>query len=138
MPDPSARIAGAIWFAHDPAEFTESKKLYADGQEGWLAHLDGDLLFVKVFPDVPRAERAPGEAEIEIYVHRSGAFVEVEQQGRYVELGSGHRTTWPVRWIARRLPPDVEVRPESEGLLHFARELAASFRLSPKSVKPRP
>ncbi len=131
LPNSSLRLEpkdGVIWFRHDPAEFTESKKLFADGHEGWLAHVDGDLIFVKVFPDVPPAEQAPGEAEIEIYVHDSGRFVEVEQQGPYVELGSGHVSSWAVRWIVRKLPPDINTLPERKGLLRFARELAASVR----------
>jgi hypothetical protein len=121
---------GVMWLAHDPAGFTESKKLFADGREGWVAHVDGDLMFVKVFPDVPPAEQAPNEAEIEIYVHSSGLFVEVEQQGPYVELGSGNLTSWCVRWIVRKLPPEIDARPGQEGLLHFARELAATARSS--------
>jgi len=119
---------GVIWFQHDPADFAESKKLFADGNEGWLAQVDGDLMFVKVFPDVPPEQQAPGEAEIEIYVDRAGRFVEVEQQGPYVEYGDGHSSTWTVQWVVRKLPSDIHALPERKGLVSFARELAASVR----------
>jgi len=119
---------GVIWFHHDPAEFTEGKKIFADGDEGWLAHVDGNLMLIKVFPDVPLGAQAPGEAEVEIYVPSDGQFVEVEQQGPYVELGSGELTSWPVRWIVRTLPSDIPAPPERKRLVRFARELAASVR----------
>jgi hypothetical protein len=119
-------VRGIVWFAHDPATITESRKLYGDASEGWIAHVDGDLVFVKVFPEVAREDQAPQEAEIEIYVHESGRFVEVEQQGAYVELRPGEKSSWTVRWLVRRLPAQVEVQPASEQLVAQVRELVAS------------
>ena len=125
-------VDGIVWFQHDPGGVTESYKLFGDGNEGWLAHVDGDLLLVKVFPDVPPDAQAPGEAEIEIYVPGSGGFVEVEQQGAYEAISPGGESRWTVRWLVRRLPSDVDVRPGSDGLLHFVRELAQRVRASPE------
>ena len=75
-------VDGVIWFAHDPAAVTENQKAFADGREGWLAHVDGDLLFLKVFPDVPRDAQAPGEAEIEIYVDQGGTVQRLLKSAR--------------------------------------------------------
>ena len=118
--------AGVVWMQHDPAKAKEGK-VFADGAEGWLAHLTGDLLFVKVFPDVPRERQAPEEAEIEIYVHGSGRFVEVEQQGEYGEISPGAHSTWTVRWLLRQLP-DTVARVPGQQLLEYTRNLAASVR----------
>ena len=117
---------GIVWFEHDPAKYRENLKLYGDGEEGWLAHVDGDLILVKTFPDVPEALQAPEEGEIILYVDGSGGFVEVEQQGAYSELGAGASKTWPVRWILRRVPDGVVVEPGSSGLVRFAREVVAA------------
>jgi hypothetical protein len=116
-------VNGVVWFHHEPARFTESQKLLADGAEGWVAHVDGPLVFVKAFPDVPPEAQAPQEGEIIIYVHGSGRFVEVEQQGAYVELGPGAASNWTVRWLVRRLPPDLVAQPGSAELLSFVRAL---------------
>jgi hypothetical protein len=116
-------VDGVVWFQHQPAKFTESQKLLADGTEGWVAHVDADLVFVKVFPDVPPEAQAPQEGEIVIYVHSSGRFVEVEQQGPYVELEPGAASTWTVHWLVRRLPPEIVAEPGSARLLQFVRGL---------------
>jgi len=127
----SLRLApqdGVVWFQHDPEKLRESAKLYADGEEGWVAHVDGDLILVKVFPNVPPEQQAPREGEIIIYVHESGRFVEVEQQGAYATLLPGEAFTWPVRWILRRLPPDVVARPGNPRLVQFVRSVVAASR----------
>lgn len=119
-------VEGIVWMQHDAATAQEGKA-FADGQEGWLAHLGGDLLLVKVFADVPREKQAPEEAEIEIYVHGGGRFVEVEQQGEYGELAPGAHSSWLVHWLVRRLPDSVP-RQASKELVDYARGLAASVR----------
>jgi hypothetical protein len=114
---------GIAWFDHDPRTDARKGKLFADGEEGWIAHVDGDLLFVKVFPPVPRDEQAPGEAEVEIYVDPAGGFVEVEQQGPYVRLEPGHAARWRCHWLlapvepgARRLAGDVRLLAQARSL----------------------
>jgi hypothetical protein len=115
--------AGIVWFRHDAATMRQSGKAFVDGAEGWLAHVDGELLFVKVFPDVPPEAQAPGEAEIEIYVHETGRFVEVEQQGAYTELAPGGRSTWRVQWLLRRLPAELARQPRQPDLVELVRAL---------------
>jgi len=65
--------SGAVtFFQHDKLVHRDGAKSFADGREGWLAHTDGELLFIKSFPDVPDGQQAPGEAEIELYVDGRG------------------------------------------------------------------
>src|SRR5262249_8807897 len=40
---------GVTWYAYDAAAVTDHQKLFADGREGWLAHVDGDAVLVKTF-----------------------------------------------------------------------------------------
>lgn len=122
---------GITWFLHQPERYRSgSVKSYADGSEGWLAQAEpaGRLLFVKVFADVPRDAQAPKEGEIVIYVPQGGRFVEVEQQGPYVELGSGQSTRWPVTWVLERLDASVAIEPGNARLVELAREMAARVR----------
>jgi hypothetical protein len=104
---------------------TENAKSFADGAEGWLAHLAGRLLFLMTFPKVPRAAQAPTEAEIELYVDRTGLFVEVEQQGAYEVIPPGAESTpWTVHFQVHAVPADVVADPGPQ-LLSWARGLVA-------------
>jgi hypothetical protein len=115
---------GIVWFLHDPDAIKKGEKSFGDGQEGWLAHVDGELLFVKVFPDVPPGAQAPKEGEIELYVDGAGRFVEVEQQGAYVEIPAGGSSSWTVRWLLERLPKTVTASVGNPELVTHARALA--------------
>ena len=119
---------GVSWLAHEPKVSPESRKLFANGHEGWLAHLDGDLLFVKVFPDILPSQQAPEEGEIDVYVHKSGRFVEMEQQGPYEEIAPGRSSTWTVYWLVRRVPKGVPLEAGSDKLVQFARQIAQGVR----------
>jgi hypothetical protein len=117
---------GATWYDYDQAAITEHQKHFADGREGWLAHVDRDALLVKTFPAVPRAGHAPGEAQIEIYASPAHTYVEVEAQGAYETVAPGEALTWQVVWLARRLPPLLPIAVGSEALLAHVRALVAA------------
>jgi hypothetical protein len=106
-------VNGVAWFAYNAATITADQKLFADGLEGWIAHVDGDLLLVKSFGDTLPAQAAPGEAEIELYADAAHTYVEVENQGAYVNLAPGAATTWTVRWMLRKL--DLAATPAGVG-----------------------
>jgi hypothetical protein len=115
---------GVAWFAYDAAAITADQKLFADGKEGWIAHVDGDLLLVKSFADTSPGQAAPGEAEIEIYANAGHTYVEVENQGAYVHLAPGAATAWTVCWMLRKL--DLASTPAKVGsaaLLNLVRSL---------------
>ena len=112
---------GVTWYPYDPAAVIDHQKLFADGREGWLAHVDGDALLVKMFAVVPRAAQAPGEAQIEIYANPSRTYIEIEAQGPYETIASGASSSWRVVWLVRRLPSDVPRTVGSAPLLDFIR-----------------
>lgn len=128
-------IDGVAWLLHDPATMTENRKSFADGSEGFLAHAADGMLFVKVWKDVPRQLQAPGEGEIELYVDKTGRFVEIEQQGRYQELAPGDSLHWKVEWFAERLRADARIEPGNGPLLAQARYLAFVARNSRPEAK---
>jgi hypothetical protein len=116
---------GITWYQHDPSSVAMGgQKLTADGSEGWLAHLSGNLLFVKQFDDVPVTEQAPApEAEIGIYAAPN--YVELEPQGPYTQLAPGASITWVVRWYVRQLPADIAPTLGNAALVTFVRGLIA-------------
>jgi Domain of unknown function (DUF4380) len=114
---------GVAWFAYDAAAIANDQKVFADGHEGGIAHVDGNLLLVKAFTDTPAAQAAPGEAEIEIYTDAAHTYIEVENQGAYASVAPGATSTWTVRWFLQKLDPAISVQPGSADLLSLVRAL---------------
>lgn len=118
--------ASITWFAHAGNREHKSLKSFADGAEGWVAYTGNGLVLVKSFDDVPEHAHAPGEGEIELFAEYDAAtqrhrFVELEQQGPYIELGPGGVWTWNVRWFLRRLPPSIAATARNPELVGFVR-----------------
>jgi hypothetical protein len=122
---PAREVDGVTWVHHDAAVIAGHQKLYADAGEGWIAHVDGDALFVKTFDLVPRAAHAPGEAQIEIYASSLHRYVEVEQQGACEALAPGGALEWRVEWRVRRLPASLAREVGNAALVRLARDVAA-------------
>jgi hypothetical protein len=114
---------GIAWFGAPTVAASNDQKVFADGREGWIAHVSGDLLLVKAFADTTPAQAAPGEAEIELYTDPGRTYVEVENQGACVNLPPGASSVWPVRWFLRKLDAAIAVRPGSKELLAVVRGL---------------
>ena len=119
-------IDGVAYYANDfeKSRLRGDQKSKADGV-GWLAHVDGDLLFVKSFADVLPHEAAPDEAEIEIYAGPHGPYVEIEPQGAFRPLAPGATVQWTVRWFLCRLPPTLVAAVGNRDLVDFVRTLIA-------------
>ena len=120
---------GITWYVYDAAAVTDHQKLFADGREGWIAHVDGslpDALLVKRFDPVPRARQAPAEAQIEIYANPGHTYVEVEVQGGHEILPSGGVLPWRVVWLVRRLPPALVPATVGEPLVAHVRALVTA------------
>jgi Domain of unknown function (DUF4380) len=119
---------GVTWYAYDAAAVTDNQKLFADGREGWLAHVDVDAgaLLLKTFAVAPRAAQAPGEAQIEIYASPLHTYVEVEAQGAYQRVAPGGSLGWQVVWLVRRLPAGLRAAAGSAELLAYVRGLVAA------------
>jgi hypothetical protein len=110
------------YFAFDAHDFEGHRKINADSCEGWLAHVDGRMLFLKVFPHVARAKQAPGEALVELYADPTKTYIEIEQQGAFEVIEPGEATSWTVVWVLERLPEGIEVGAGSSGLVRHVRD----------------
>ena len=107
---------GAAWYQTD--ETNGNRKVNDDGK-GWLAYYNNGLLLVKQFDDLDASQPAPDEAEIQVYVNRGKAHIELESQGAYTTLQPKESVNWTVRWYLQ--PSDLPVEP-SEKLLKLARK----------------
>ena len=116
--------AGITWFDYQDSKIpAKDIKSFADGAEGWLAHVQEDILLIKQFPDVPAGKAAPAEGEIEIYSAKSKKYIEIEQQGSYTELAPGASTTWEVTWYLRQLPATLKAEPGNAELAAYVRKI---------------
>ena len=108
---------GLAWYRTD--ETNENRKVNADGK-GWLAYCAKGLLLVKRFDDLTPEQPAPGEAEIQVYVNRGKAHIELESQGAYQLLQPKKSLSWTVRWYL--VPFEGEATP-SEALAKQVRDI---------------
>lgn len=126
---PTTEMAGIIWFNYDMNTVTANSKMYADGAEGWVAHVDGDLVFIKSFPDLPAAKIAPKEGDVELFANiesaMSARYIEIEEQGEYAMIAPGASTSLKVNWFLRKLPATAQATPGNAALAQFVRDTIA-------------
>jgi hypothetical protein len=120
---PTTTGAGCTWYQGAASRPSADQKLFADGTGGWLAHVQGDLLLLKKFPDLPSGMAASGENEIEIYVSSGANYIELEQQGPYMAVAMGQSLTWTVTWIVRKLPAGMTATPGNQALVDYVKSL---------------
>jgi hypothetical protein len=125
---PTTKSDGITWWAYDAATVTMNSKLWADGTEGWLAHVAQGLVFIKTFPDVLPADTAPNEADVELYANAppmaAGRYIELENQAAYGEIAPQGSASWTVTWYLRKLPDGMQPMP-SAALAQFVRTTIA-------------
>lgn len=122
---------GVSFYDHAGFQTGLSRKVHADGREGFLAHLfpvgdGGDLLLLKIFPDSPPERQAPGEGEVELFANFDGRYVEVEVQGTYDTIAAGASSTFVVRTTVVPVPPGL--RDQRPALVDLARAAVARVR----------
>jgi hypothetical protein len=124
---PIEKVAGTTFYDHAQFELGKCLKLHADGQGGYLAHLAGSHLILKMFSDTQPEAQAPGEGECEIFAMDGGQYVEVEVQGPYVAIAPGKSSLFSVRTAVVSLPPAL-TRGDRAGLRAFADERVRALR----------
>lgn len=107
-------LVEGVYYWDDSASAASDVKVSADG-EGWVAHVEGQLLFVKSWTPVPAADIALNQGEVELYL--GNGFVEVEVQGPDAEIATDGQSTFEVTWYVRTLPVGTDVSVGSADLL---------------------
>jgi hypothetical protein len=125
---PLTTQGGVTWSLYNQASVTASgSKLYADGQEGWLAHVDQGMVFIRQFPVVMPTQDAPGEGNVELYVNGPPAtvaqrYVEMEAQGAYTMIQPAMQLPWwKVNWYLKPMPAGATAAVGDATLLAFVR-----------------
>ena len=117
---------GLIFFDADvtkitPANLMDFKEEYgAAWYQPDVTNQNRKINAVKKFQDLDATQPAPDEAEIQVYVNRGKAHIELESQGAYTELQPGKSLTWTVRWYL--IPFDGDATP-SKALLKKVKKL---------------
>jgi hypothetical protein len=119
---PTTNSGGITWFSYDMAAVTADSKLIVDATEGWVAHVDKGIVIIKKFPDVPPAQIAPKEGDVELYTNKLHTYIEIEDQGPYASIASGASTSWTVTWFLRQLPAGVPATAGQAALAAFVRD----------------
>jgi hypothetical protein len=117
-------VGGVQWYAYDVAVvFEQGQKTFADAL-GWVAHVEGEYLFVQSYPDVAAGKAAEGEAEMELYADPSHTYVEIEPQGALETiLPGGVGTAWTVRFWLTKLPSTLTASSGNGALVTFVEQL---------------
>ncbi len=119
---PNTNISGTVWCNHANISAAGDYKLFSDGADGWLAHTDGSMVFVKKFSPISAAQAASGEAEIELYGNLT--YEEVEMQGAFQSVAAGASYTWgDVYWYLRDMPAGASATAGDTNLLNFVTDL---------------
>jgi len=63
-----------------------------------LTYTNNNLILTKRFLDLKDGEAAPGEDEIQVYIHQNALYCEIEEQGAYTLLHPGEHLEWTVYW----------------------------------------
>ncbi len=115
------------WFDYDSSRVPETgnPKFFADGEEGWLAHITNDrIVVIKSFVDSPPSLKAPfPENEIEHYTYNGQSYQESEVQGPFTEIPSNDSLSWRVKWFIRRLPESIALMSGNYELVAFVRRV---------------
>jgi hypothetical protein len=127
---PTTNAGGLTWFAYDASAATANSKLYADGAEGWVAHVADGLVFIKSFADLSADKIAPKEGDVELFTTTATPamgqpYVELENQGAYGPVAPGASTSWSVTWFLRKLPLDLQPSVGNAALAAFVRDTIA-------------
>lgn len=113
---------GYIWFDYKNSKIQEGHdKLKADASEGWLAHVNENIMLVKFFPNITPVEVDIDEAEIEIYANPDKIYIELEPQGPLYGLEPAEKLSWTVYWVLEEVGESTEVKVGNQELINLAK-----------------
>lgn len=126
-------IINHTWYLRESEDGTRLK-FFADGLEGWFAHVDDqNRLFIKTFKDVASKDFAEGEAEIELWV--ADEYIELENQSKCAAIGIGDTLDYEVVWHLRQLPDHIQVSSGNPDLVDYVHWVISEKETPPTDIK---
>jgi hypothetical protein len=115
--------SGGVWYLdYQNSQLSNGKYIVAsDGSEGWFAHAESGIVFIKTFPDYPAAQIPPNEGKIQLYTEDTHLFLEMEEEGAYGSIAAGGSIVWTVHWYLRDIPSGAAATVGSAALVDFVR-----------------
>lgn len=108
-----------VWFVHQPLRAAPVVKATVGAGQSWIASVLEDVLFVRVYPNPsPTALTLASQYDAKT---RERPWLETLAQSSTFELPPGTFATWNVRWLLRRLPSSITVRPGNPELVGFVK-----------------
>ncbi|MDR1808924.1 MAG: DUF4380 domain-containing protein [Prevotella sp.] len=95
---------GLLWYDYSPLPVSKGQKLFATTSEGWLAHRQGGLLFIKRFPEVSVSDLPEMQGEAEIFLAPQSLYVELENHSACTRLEKGRSLSYRQQWHLLSLP----------------------------------
>ncbi len=117
-----------VWFDLKPDVKPPEGKINANGEEGWLAWVEDDLLYLKLYQPVAPEQLASGEGDVEVYFSPRLDYIELEVQSAAQALKRGDQLSWRVTWLVEEVPNDIPVAVGSKPLLAWVRQQAQQLR----------
>ena len=120
-------VNGILWYEHNWDSLPRSQKVFADAEEGWLAHVTRDnLLFIKKFEDIPLKSQAFGQGEVEIYASSDFDYIELENHGRNTLLNPDEFLNYRVKWYITKIPSEISIKLGNQDLAGYTRNFLHS------------
>lgn len=99
---------GILWYEYAENATKRGQKLFATTEESWLAHQQGNLLFIKDFPSTGVKDLPVLHGEVEIFLSPNSSYVELESHGKYTRLKKGESLSYLQKWSLIYLPEDAK------------------------------
>ncbi len=112
-----------IWYESEVKIYNDHTKLFNNGSEGWLAFIQDGYIFIKKFEEITAGLTAPNEDGIEIYANPTDNYIELENQGNYIELQPGEEINYEVNWYAEKLDKKVSIDIGNIELVEYTRRI---------------
>lgn len=114
--------ADVVWFDFNKDTLNEVKFIN-NGNEGWVANLVDNYLFIQKFDDVSTDKIAPSEGDVEVYIAPGKTYVELEPQGEYQSIPAGGSIDWTVFWMVKEIDAAEDTFVGSQSLVDLVRQV---------------
>ncbi|MCB8999112.1 MAG: T9SS type A sorting domain-containing protein [Bacteroidales bacterium] len=134
-------IDDIAWWDYDSTKAIFEKG-YADGRDGWMAHINNNrIIHIKKFDDAasnfPNGSNGePREKEVEFWGTSDRTYNELEKQNEYSAIEVNDSTTLSMKWYLRMLPEGISISAGNQEIIDYINSIVnPSIAINTKRVK---